>query len=529
MTPRTQFARRGVAALAMSLAFLLFGAATWAATSTRKRVGRPEFHTFGGSQISPDSRYLVFTARVDEGDELGLWSKPLTGGAATRLDVLAGTGWTLNEYAISPDAAWVVYVAEREVDDHEALLRVPIAGPASATIALSGAAPAWPVQIGAFTFTPAGDRVLFTADLREYGVRELFRVPIDGGALTRLSGTMVSNGDVHGFGLSPDGAWVVYRADQVADRHDELYSVPVTGTSSLSAQLNHAIDRFLVVCMPSGDTGRAAIDSFQISPDSDHVVYVAESIVNYQGSCDEVHELYSAPIDGSAAGIQIQDSVDDNNEDVGTYQIGPNSDRVVYLYRERRKVGTTTYNVNELYRVPIAGGSSTKLSPDLLPSATIDLWNYEFTPDEERVVFVVDMGRTYPDFAVFSVPFTGTGADAVEISGPMGSGGAVYAFITRFKISPDGQQVIYRADQDTDEVYELYLVPIAGPQGASVKISGHMQPDGDLVFEPLYGFSPDGQWVTYVADQETKGVRELFIYGEGAFAVYLPLVLRLSP
>jgi hypothetical protein len=86
--------------------------------------------------------------------------------------------------------------------------------------------------------------------------------------------------------------------------------------------------------------------------------------------------------------------------------------------------------------------------------------------------------------------------------------------------------VVYRADQDVDEVYELYSVPVTGPQGASERLSGPMPADGDVDFAPSYHFSPNSRWVTYVADQETEGVSELFISGEGEYQIYLPLTTR---
>ncbi len=42
----------------------------------------------------------------------------------------------------------------------------------------------------------------------------------------RLSEPLVGNGDVDTFQISPDGNWVVYAADQDTDEITELYSVP---------------------------------------------------------------------------------------------------------------------------------------------------------------------------------------------------------------------------------------------------------------------------------------------------------------
>jgi hypothetical protein len=50
----------------------------------------------------------------------------------------------------------------------------------------------------------------------------------------------------------------------------------------------------------------------------------------------------------------------------------------------------------------------------------------------------------------------GDGQSAAEISGPMVPGGAVYSWVTRLKFTPDGRHVIYRANQEATDIYELY-------------------------------------------------------------------------
>ena len=74
------------------------------------------------------------------------------------------------------------------------------------------------------------------------------------------------------------------------------------------------------------------------------------------------------------------------------------------------------------------------------------------------------------------------------------------------KISPDGATVVYRADQDTDGVFELYSVPITG--GAPTKLNGPLIPGGDV--QSGFQISPDGATVVYIAEQDTNGVAELY-------------------
>ena len=64
-------------------------------------------------------------------------------------------------------------------------------------------------------------------------------MPIEGGTPIKLNGPLVAGGDV-GIGeqISPNGQWVIYRADQDTDELDELYSVPITGGSATKINSN---------------------------------------------------------------------------------------------------------------------------------------------------------------------------------------------------------------------------------------------------------------------------------------------------
>ena len=74
-----------------------------------------------------------------------------------------------------------------------------------------------------------------------------------------------------------------------------------------------------------------------------------------------------------------------------------------------------------------------------------------------------------------------------------------------FVVSPDGTRVVYSADQNTDDVVELYSVPIAG--GTAVKLNPALVAGGDVFNRAV---SPDGSRVVYSADQQTDGIIELY-------------------
>ncbi len=101
----------------------------------------------------------------------------------------------------------------------------------------------------------------------------------------------------------------------------------------------------------------------------------------------------------------------------------------------------------------------------------------------------------------------------VKLSAPLVAGGNV----THFTISPDGSKVAYRADQDTDLTFEIYIANSDG-SGTPVKANGPLQAGGQVYL--LTGlnqagllsnrsWSPDGTRLAYWGTQDAA-VSELF-------------------
>ena len=250
---------------------------------------------------------------------------------------------------------------------------------------------------------------------------------LEGGTSIKLNPALVSGGDVvfNAFDISQDSTTVVYIADQDIDGVNELYSVPIGGGTSI--QLNP-------VLVSGGDVFRLVI-----SKDSTIVVYVADQ------DTDGVNELYSVPIGGGTS-IKLNPVLVSGGDVVfDTFNISQDSKTVVYVADQ------DTDGVNELYSVPIGGGTSIKLNPTLV------------------------------------------------------SGGDVSSFV--LEISQDSKTVVYVADQDTDDVNELYSVPIGG--GTSIKLNSTLVSGGDV--SSFVDISSDSTTVVYVADQDTDGVNDLYV------------------
>jgi Tol biopolymer transport system component len=355
----------------------------------------------------------------------------------------------------------------------------------------------------------------------------------------KLNGPLAAGGAVGTMRISPDGSRVFYRADQDADELFELFSVPILG--GMVVQLNPALVAGGDVVASSGTT--------QFSPDGSRVLYVADQDV------DEVVEIYSVPSGGGmslqhngalvAGGdvnrladnqftpdgsrvVYVADQItNDVNEifsvlttggttiklsgalvaggDAGALRISPNGSRVLY------QADQITDDVFEIFSVPITGGTPVKLNGTLVAGGDVDGSedDLRFTPDGTRVVFRADQ-NTDEVFEVFSVP--SAGGTAVTLNGPLAAGGSVESL----DISPNSSRVAYVADQDTDQVFELYSVPIGG--GTPVKLNGPLVSGGDV--EDLSGFlfSPDSSRVLYIADEDTNGTDELFSVPSGGGA-----------
>ena len=131
---------------------------------------------------------------------------------------------------------------------------------------------------------------------------------------------------------------------------------------------------------------------------------------------------------------------------------------------------------------------------------TGDVSFFQVSPDGSTVVYLANKD-TDEVLELYSVPIGG--GPTTKLNGTLPVGGGVSS---GFKISPDGSTVVYRADQDTDNVTELYGVPIGG--GPTTKLNGTLPLHGDV----LTGFqvSPDGSTVVYLADQNTDNVNELY-------------------
>ncbi|HOU40268.1 MAG TPA: hypothetical protein PK829_03270, partial [Promineifilum sp.] len=338
-------------------------------------------------------------------------------------------------------------------------------------------------QVNNFLISPNGAYTVYWAGQDITEIAQLYATRTDGsGVPVRLSALPQAGQYIEGYNISPDNARVVYIADQDTRNVIELYSAPLNG-SAAAVKLNRPL--------VAGGSLPDNSSSFQISPNSRRVVYRAD------GDTDEISELYSVPIDGSAAAVKLNGPLVAGGE-VYQFAITPDGASVVFT------ADKNTGNVIELYRVPIDGSAApVKLSGALVAGGGV--FDFKLSPDSLFAVYRAD-ASTNDVMELYSVLLDGS-AMPVKLNGPLAPGGEV-AFGGTYVISPDNERVIYLADQDTNDVDELYSVPING--GLVVKLNPPLVPGGDVEWYPVPQISPDSSRVVYAADQETNDVYETF-------------------
>ncbi len=389
----------------------------------------------------------------------------------TKLNSALPMGGDVSQFLISTDNSRVVYRADQDTDEVFELYSVPLTG-GTVTKLNNPMVSGGDIYFNNFLISPDNSTVVYIADQDTDGVAELYSVPIGGGTVTKLNDPLVNGGQVSfPFSISPDNSTVVYTADQDTDNEIELYSVPLGGGTV--TKLNDPL-------VNGGD-----VFTIKISPNSNRVIYLADQ------DTDNVFELYSVPIGGGTV-TKLNGTLASLANVSGFYLISPDNSKVLYMAKE----GTGSHLEPDLYSVPIAGGTSTKLNDPLVSGGRVAL--FEISANSTTAVYMADQDTDNME-EIYSVPIGG--GTVTKLNGPIVANGEVESFT----ISTDNNRVVYIAEQETDETNELYSVPIGG--GTVTKLNDPLVTNGD-VFD--FQISSDNSTVVYSADQDIENVIELY-------------------
>ncbi len=305
-----------------------------------------------------------------------------------------------------------------------------------------------------------------------------FLLACSGGNGNGGDGEIDSGSDVVDFQTSPDGNFVAYIADQNRDEVFELFVVelatltvtPVSGT-----------------LVSGGD-----VLELKWAPDSSRIAYIADQDSN------DTFELYTSEPDG-ASNVKVSGPLVAGG-DVEDYEWAPDSSLIAY------RADQATVNVVELYTSPPDGSIAPKKvsnlpDPVLFPGRSVI--SFAWAPDSSRIAYLANQDTVTVTELYSSTP-DGSANDKVSFD-PLVAGGNVQQ---GFAWAPDSAFIAYRADQENDEVFELFVAAIvAGVPAPPVKVSGSLVSDGDV---EQFAWAPDSSRLAYLADEDTDSIVELY-------------------
>lgn len=397
----------------------------------------------------------------------------------------------VNAARVTPDGTRVVFLADLDADEHFELFSAPTDGSA-APVRLNATLTQHGDVSDRFALSPDGLHVAFLADGHTNTVDELYCAPVDGSAPAARVSTYAAVEFVTVFRFTPDSTRLVFQG-RTSDQRDELWCVPLDGSSALEVSAS----------MPPGGN---PFDNFSISPDSTLLVYVADAVT------EGVPEIFSAPLDASAPAVKLSTTPVAEGA-MREYALTPDGTRVVY------RADQDTAGVFELYSVPIDGSAAAVRISRAPLAGQVDFSSSALAPDGAYVVMARTSGPGTP-VDLYGAP-TDASASPVLLHEPAVQGEGISELI----ISHDSSRVLYRADHDLNDVVELFSAPLDGSSAAE-KISGTLA-QGGSVQAPLR-ISADSTSVLFLADRAADEVFELFVVplagGSVPLRVHPPLV-----
>ncbi len=367
-------------------------------------------------EIAGDGSRLVFDSEYPTD---GLFSVSTTGG-----DPIPLTWDRTRRFVISPDSTQVVYtniVAAFPPFVQTNLYAVPIDG--GSPVRLSPTLPRGGNVSDRFEFTPDGARVVYIADQEFNNWFELYSVRLDGQDRVKLNS---APSFVVDFELTPDGTQVVYRAIQDNPDNVEVFVVPVAG--GVARKISGALARY-------GDV----IDA-KVSPNGERVIYRADQFPQ------DIIELFSAPIFGGPA-VKLNMPIAEGGSVWPIYLITADSSHVVFIASQ------SMFGAGDLYSVPIDGGTPTRLN--LQPGPVMTITAFTASGDGANVVYATYQSNGTPG-GLYAIPVTGGVPTSIGHAHP-----EPYASVLACRVTPDNSAVVFQANPTEIVLDELFSGPLS--------------------------------------------------------------------
>lgn len=321
-----------------------------------------------------------------------------------------------------------------------------------------------------FQNTPNGKHVVYLADETTNGDNELYISDSDGTNKRKLQG--VPNGrDVIYFIISPDSTRVAFLMDLNNPGLYDLYTINIDGTGL--TQMNQGV---------SGS--RTVSKTFKFTPDSAKVVFATNEVAN-------IRHLYISNAVAPVNRLQLNSNIRSPVSSV--FEIANNGSRIVF------KESNDPSHPNVLSVLPNATGE-VQLNPVFtLPGSGVS--DFTISPLSNKVVYRANQDND-AIYELYSVNTDGTGG-TLKVNGSIVIGGSVQSL--SFKVTSNGSKVVYIADQNVDEKFELYTSNMDG--SANTKISGTIPASGDV---SNFKITSDNLKVVFQSNLAISTVQEIY-------------------
>ncbi len=379
---------------------------------------------------------------------------------------------------------YVVFTADKDLDNRTDLYLAMLDG--SAVYRLND--PLVPGgQVHEFKISPDRRYVAYRADQDSDNVTELYVAHTDGSGVSRVSGALVFGGYVqYDFAWAPDSSRVAYRANQDTDNVVELYVAYADGSG---------VSRVSGALVFGGDVQY----DFAWAPDSSRVAYLADQ------NTDGLVELFVSRSDGTD-NARVSGALIAGSWGVNNFAWAPDSTQVAYTAWQ------LTTRTPEIFTSYPDGTGNVRVSHPLPSDEDYIIGDFYWAPDSSRIAYRAYYNYYYSSGGSYYVYYAENlyttrpdGTEATQVS-VVPARYNEYRNLSSVKWAPDTSRIAYKAEQDTDNVSELYS---SGPDGSSnVRVSGSLVADGNVNYD--IAWSPDSSRIAYRADQLTDNVVELF-------------------
>jgi hypothetical protein len=432
--------------------------------------------------LSQDGNTAIYRANQEISTTIELYATSVNGLAST-IKIsgdLVANGNIDTGFVLSKDGTKVFFRADKEVDGKYELYAAPVDGSATPNkitpeVVLGGG------NVIDFILSEDEKTIIYLSDQEFNDKYELYAIPTDVSAPSnKISGALISGGNVSpNFVISTDGKTVIYRADQDSDDKFELYSVPTDGSTTAVK-----ISGTLVT------NGNVSEPLFIISQDGTKVLFHADKDV------DEKYELYIVQADGSSAPLRVNGNLSADRDISNYFALSSDATKAFYA------ADHDTNDILELYSVLTTSSASLVKLSTPMTATKHGLWMpFSLSTDETKIIYHAD--HTIDELQELYTVLTDASAPPKKINQNLVANRAVLDHY----LSKDGTRVFYRVDQTTDNIFELYS---ASSDAATppIKINGNLVTNGDV----SWGFTATntGHSVIYLADQDTDNVNELY-------------------